>query len=120
MGGELVREWDWIGNPYLIFSLKPKPIVFVGTKRKEKQGTHTHKKFKTQLWEKILMNWRWWWWEKNLTLQDKMIMKKLQMNSLNLLPSLKVLMQKRNNHIDKKAHSIHLKIQVVILTHPMV
>ena len=41
-----MREWDWIGNAHLIFSLKPKPIVFVGTKRKDKQGiyTHTHKK----------------------------------------------------------------------------
>ena len=56
----------------------------------------------------------------NLTLQEKMIMKKLHMNSLNLLQSQKVLTQKRNKHIDKKAHSINLKIQVVILTHPMV
>ena len=47
-------------------------------------------------------------------------MKKLHMNSLNLLPSQKVLTQKRNKHIDKKVHSIHLKIQVVILTHPIV
>ena len=44
-------------------------------------------------------------------------MKKLHMNSLNLLPPQKVLTQKRNKHIDKKAHIIHLKIQVVILTH---
>ena len=47
-------------------------------------------------------------------------MKKLHMNSLNLLPPQKVLTQKRNKHIDKKAHIIHLKIQVVILTHPIV
>ena len=47
-------------------------------------------------------------------------MKKLHMNSLNLLPSQKILTQKSNKHIDKKAHNIHLKIQVVILAHPMV
>ena len=32
----------------------------------------------------------------------------------------KSLTQKSNKHIDKKAHNIHLKIQVVILAHPMV
>ena len=37
----------------------------------------------------------------NLTLQEKMIMKKLHMNSLNLLQSQKVLTQKRNKHIDE-------------------
>ena len=47
-------------------------------------------------------------------------MKKLHMNSLNLLPSQKNLTQKRNKHIDKKAHNIHHKIQVAILTHPMI
>ena len=47
-------------------------------------------------------------------------MKKLHMNSLNLLQSQKVLTQKRNKHIDKKAHNIHHKIQVVILTQPMI
>ena len=47
-------------------------------------------------------------------------MKKLHMNSLNLLPSQKILTQKRNKHIDKKAHNIHHKIQVVILTQPMI
>ena len=86
-------------NPHLVFSLKPKPIVFVGTVRKEKHGIHIYIHTHTQ----------------NLTLQEKMIMKKLHMNSLNLLQSQKVLTQKRNKHIDKKAHSIHIKIQVVIL-----